>query len=95
MDNSWSDASHNVHSYGPAEGSSQGGQPLPPPHHQPQASRPEFDRPFILQEALPYTPFSSIAPFDSSELPLSRPCLPNTPIDAAPFPPLQFHLILF
>ncbi|KAK4126277.1 ARM repeat-containing protein [Parathielavia appendiculata] len=39
-------------------------------HH--GAERPEtsaFTRPFTLYEALPYTPFSAIAPFDSSVLP--------------------------
>ncbi|KAK1826756.1 sister chromatid cohesion C-terminus-domain-containing protein [Podospora conica] len=30
---------------------------------------PAFSRPFLLQEALPYSPFTSIIPFDSSVLP--------------------------
>lgn len=33
----------------------------------PSAQPPRYTRPFTLQEALPYTPFSSIGPFDCSE----------------------------
>ncbi|KAK4231324.1 protein rad9 [Podospora fimiseda] len=66
MDNS----SCGPYGYGAPESSSRGGQPPPPPpNREPQPPRAEFNRPFLLQEALPYTPFSSIAPFDSSVLP--------------------------
>ncbi|KAK4165974.1 protein rad9 [Cladorrhinum sp. PSN259] len=78
MDNS----SYHAPNYGASGSNSQGGHSLPPPQHQSQAPRPEFDRPFILQEALPYTPFSSIAPFDSSVL------LAPTIYSASPAAPL-------
>jgi cohesin loading factor subunit SCC2 len=41
-----------------------------------------FTRPFTLYEALPYTPFSAIAPFDSGTFPTfthSFPQYPNNP----------------
>ncbi|KAK4251443.1 hypothetical protein C7999DRAFT_10719 [Corynascus novoguineensis] len=51
---------HHGHLNGVPSSSSQGGQPPPTM---------AFTRPFTLYEALPYTPFSSIAPFDSGILP--------------------------
>ncbi|KAK4666939.1 Sister chromatid cohesion protein 2 [Podospora pseudopauciseta] len=64
MANSWSGA-HN----GPPNNNNWDGAPQanPPP---PSVSQPAgFARPFTLAEVLPYTPFSAIAPFDSSVLP--------------------------
>ncbi|GAB1318854.1 Sister chromatid cohesion protein 2 [Madurella fahalii] len=51
---------HNGPFYGASDSGAQGAQ-LP--------AGAAFSRPFTLHEALPYTPFSSIAPFDSSVLP--------------------------
>lgn len=46
----------------------------PPGHDRPSGvyadPSPAFSRPFLLQEALPYSPFTSIIPFDSSGPPL-------------------------
>ncbi|KAL2128391.1 hypothetical protein VTI74DRAFT_9247 [Chaetomium olivicolor] len=52
---------HNGLPYGAPGAGAQSTQPPPAP--------PAFTRPFTLHEALPYTPFSSIAPFDSGILP--------------------------
>jgi cohesin loading factor subunit SCC2 len=51
---------YNGHPHGFANPAPQGGHPPPAM---------TFTRPFTLHEALPYTPFSSIAPFDSGVLP--------------------------
>ncbi|KAK4193889.1 protein rad9 [Podospora australis] len=45
------------------------GNPQPEQQEQQEPPPGSFGRPFTLVEALPYTPFSSIAPFDSSVLP--------------------------
>jgi hypothetical protein len=55
------------------------GPPYGAPNPNAQGAQPPtgaaFSRPFSLYEALPYTPFSSIAPFDSSTLhPLTHAC---------------------
>lgn len=35
------------------------------PPAQPYGHQPRFSRPFTLQEALPYSPFTSVIPFES------------------------------
>jgi len=56
---------HHGHHNGVSSSSSQGGQPPPTM---------AFTRPFTLYEALPYTPFSSIAPFDSGRFSQPHEC---------------------
>src|SRR4051794_40763951 len=66
--------------------SSQHGQPqLPPPPQDP------FSRPFTIQEALPYTPFTSILPINSGTAPQplahASPRLPVSPSPRLPVSP--------
>lgn len=37
------------------------------PSAPPSGPHPTFSRPFTLQEALPYSPFTSVIPFESGE----------------------------
>lgn len=45
------------------------------PPAQPSGHQPRFSRPFTLQEALPYSPFTSVIPFESGM------CQPEDPFN--------------